>query len=278
MNSPAVKLAQNEVESSQEPIKKRPAHTPFLKKLCANRLGVGKFNIGCSIGADMKYAYIEVPKAASTSILNVLQHHADAEMASRMTHEHYAEQSPLKQLSDFDEETQKQILTGPEVTRFTFVRHPYTRTLSAYLSKVHGNSAAKRQLLSYIHAIPVAEVDQSEEISFPQFVDVICNQSFSDMNSHWLIQTHQCLYDRVEYDFVGRFENLVIDFNTISRLIYPEERLQLKLSSKRNTGSDGLLDEYFTEDLKDRIYQKFYDDFQAFDYQKSVVPCAVPPL
>ena len=98
------------------------------------------------------------------------------------------------------------------------------------------------------------------------------------MNSHWLIQTHQCLYDRIEYDFIGRFENLVSDFNTISRLIYPEEKLQLKLTSKRNTGSDGLIDEYFTEDLKDRIYQKFYDDFQAFDYQKSSVPGGVPPL
>lgn len=87
------------------------------------------------VSPRFKFAYNAIPKAATTGILRALQMAEVDGDESKIGQPHERDHSPLKRIEDLGLEP-AQVLTGNDYFRFTYVRNPITRILSAYLDKM----------------------------------------------------------------------------------------------------------------------------------------------
>ena len=239
-----------------------------IKHTTESHMTLGQLDYYANASAKFQYLFIENPKVASTSILKELQQREDQTIAKVMANPHVRTASPIPRLSEYSLEEQDRFFESNEIFRFTFARNPFTRLLSAYLSKIDKPLKPKAEILAIIKGVSPADiVDLKEVVSFPEFVDAVCSQESAKMNSHWRAQVDQIMVKNINYDFIGRFEQLEDGFKHVMRTIYGIDNPELT-QSKNKTGSGTRLHEYYTDDLIDKIYTKFYDDFNAFEYSK----------
>lgn len=179
------------------------------------------------IGHKYKYIWYIVPKCGRTSLLHWL------------LEQHYIDvRGDGKQGIDTSK-LKDQYFT------FAFCRNPYDRLVSTYFNKV-----PKQKLSLY---------KRWKDKSFKQFANDVCDMSTRDMDGHLLPQ----IYFIPEYaDFVGRFENLQNDYAFVTSKLFPT-----KFDNRRNnTSKHKHHSEYYDQSLKDKVYQKYKEDFERFEY------------
>jgi len=241
-----------------------------LRVLAAPCMSVNQFNYYANISLKHNYFYMENPKVASTTTLRILQQHEDAMVAGKMANVHVRDSSPILQLSSMPVEKQIECLLENVLYKFTFVRDPYSRLLSAFLSKIEKPLPAKAEILAIIKGVDRSAIDDlSEHVDFATFVDIVCSQSSVSMNPHWKSQLDQILFNKINYTFIGKFENFRTDIKSVCARLFPGESYSFSHSANR-TDSDAKLMRYYTRDLSDKVYRHFYDDFHAFEYQQHV--------
>ena len=269
LKTPSTQRSEITTEISQSKTKLNETKpTPLLSDITAGHMSVNQFNYYTNVSMKGKYVFIENPKVASTSILKCLQEWEDLEKAQNMPNPHERHDSPIPNILDFSTKEQSIFLTSDEYFRFSFVRNPLTRVLSAYLSKIERPLNPKAEILGIIKGIKTNEVEDINEIvDFPTFVDVICSQESMHMNSHWKTQVDQIINAKIDYSFIGKFENLAADFRYVVSNIFPGQEITL-CQSKNKTNSHFKYESYYTPGLVDKIYRKFYEDFYAFEYDK----------
>src|SRR5262245_56722289 len=100
-----------------------------------------------NVSDRFKYFYLANPKAASTGILRAHQLagvDGDETLLPEFVHEREKSPIPTISRSAFSPE---EILTKGIFFRFTYVRNPFTRALSAYLEKVARDEPERQRLL-----------------------------------------------------------------------------------------------------------------------------------
>lgn len=132
--------------------------------------------------------------------------------------------------------------------KFTIVRNPFTRTLSAYLDKIE-----RRALRA------------NRESSFGDFLAELRDGRLYS-NAHWAPQTALMLYPVEKLDFIGHVENLEEDLATIKRRIRPD--LEEAVTSFRGnaTGAGSRLRAYYNDRLVSEVIELFRADFETFGY------------
>ncbi|MBX2881886.1 MAG: sulfotransferase family protein [Granulosicoccus sp.] len=272
VNEPSVTaIKQPEVkqpEVKQTAVKLSPSGTEssIVGVLADGAMAVNMFDYHCNVSVDHKYLHMENPKVASTSILKVLQQQEDSQLAERMDNPHQRNQSPILRFSKLDESIQRNALTSSEYYRFAFVRNPFGRLLSAYLSKIARPLAPKAEILAIINGCKVNQVkDLKQPVDFASFIEVVCSQDPLDMNPHWNLQTLQLIVEKIDYHKIGRFENLQQDFAQVCTHIFGDRDLKITQSANQ-TSSEEKLTDYYDDALVKKVHQKFYDDFHAFEY------------
>jgi len=258
-------------------------YTDKIYQITKNRINVDVFNYVCNASDKYKYLFVNNPKVASTSLLKELQRLEDADMALKMSNTHTRAESPLLSLSLMKKRQQEKYLYSSKVLRFAFVRCPYERLLSAYLSKINkplldykydanrpNYLPPKAQVISIITQKAIDEsTDFSMKIDFETFVDVVCEQSVSDMDSHWKPQRDVILPDEITYDSIGRFENFDIDFTRIMKNLSIDQAVLPEYSSNR-TDSRKQLEKYYDAGIKKKVHEKYESDFHEFGYADTV--------
>ena len=244
--------------------------TDTTRELAQGCTSVPLLDYHCNISVEHAYLHMENPKVASTSTLRVLQYQENQALAAKMDNPHARDQSPLRRLSSFDEEQQNYFLNSPDIYRFAFVRNPFGRLLSAYLSKIAKPLLPKAEILAVLNGTSVDKVaDLTQSVDFPTFVDVVCSQDLLSMNPHWNNQVMQLICDRVKYNKIGKFENLAEDFTEVCSRIFTGQPQALTQSANK-TGAINKILEYYNEGLVNKVYQKYYEDFNAFEYPDSI--------
>ncbi|MEE9319342.1 MAG: sulfotransferase family 2 domain-containing protein [Granulosicoccus sp.] len=242
-----------------------------LKELSRPCMSPNQLNYYANISPNHSYLYMENPKVASTSTLRVLQQFENRPRAEQMSDAHSRDDSPLPRLSSIPAKEQVHILTSPDIFRFTFVRNPYSRLLSAYLSKIEKPLRPKSEILAIIKGVDITEInDLCEHVDFATFVDVVCSQSSINMNVHWKNQIDQTLFGKIDYSIIGKFENLLGDMQFVCNEIFSGASYSMS-QSENKTNSNSKILQYYTPDIADKVYQKFYDDFHAFDYAQELL-------
>lgn len=221
------------------------------------------------------YFFMENPKVASTTILTRLQTKEVVPEMDPVENVHAREKSPIPTITSLSEIAQWRMLISDEVFRFTFVRNPYGRLLSAYLSKIDKSLRAKAEILGVINGVDKSEItDLTQPVSFQEFVDAVCVQDIDDMNPHWKPQTCITLIDAIDYHFIGRFERLHEDFGYVcNRLFGTSATLP---DSRNKTGSSSKMEQFYDTDTQQKVLQRYESDFAAFGYNDDIARVLEP--
>lgn len=234
-------------------------------------VSVDDFNYTIYVSPRYKYAYAFTPKAGCTTLKRIL---TDAEFGEEQPYVeqedvHYREFLPFLKMMQVGDP--KVFLARPDIFTFCFVRNPYTRLLSAYLDKIVGKKGQHQAVLQAL-----GQSDHPDyEISFAEFVKVVCAQSIEEQDQHWRVQYYMTYQAGIRYDFVGRFERLNEDIEKVLGQLGLEKYFTAALRGSKQqkaygqqhaTGADQKISQYYTPQLQTMVYQKFEIDFEYFRY------------
>jgi hypothetical protein len=146
-----------------------------------------------------------------------------------------------------------------EYFKFTLVRNPYTRTLSAYLDKVVRGKVVPE---------PLARSTSGRAPSFLDFCLYLEDGGLHDA-LHWAPQTAQMVIPVSAFDKIARLESFNEDFDAVLRHIGLGERLEALGIGKydaHKTQSDQKRDQYYCSRSRDIIARLMADDFRLLGY------------
>ena len=172
--------------------------------------------------------------------------------------------------------------TEPEVQyrmknyfKFTYVRHPIDRLLSAYRNKfgehfVHFEKKYGVRIVKKFRPNP-PRFPKGDDVTFAEFMMYIANTDPVELNEHWNHYTHLCQPCHVSYDYVGYFEDFDTDVNYLLNILNLSKVLHFpKKQDYYKTVSDeekmGYMRTVPNSTLK-MVARKLARDFEIFGYR-----------
>lgn len=183
--------------------------------------------------------FIHVPKSAGRSVVRGL---FDVKSVEHAPADWYQQLDPDKFQRYF---------------KFTFVRNPWDRAVSAYTYLAQGGSAASE-----------------EDRHWAAFVNDY--DSFDDFIQRWLsydnamrnaLFTPQALFlkdvfGRIDMDFIGRFERLREDFDTVAHKLGVDAQLP-HLNQSRSAAYQS----FYSDSSREIVARVYAEDIEAFGYR-----------
>lgn len=224
-----------------------------------------KMNYLINIDSAHKIVYFETPKVACTSIKKYMIDQAFAAPVEMMPSEvHDRDKSPLKALDDyFDDEVDTILAPTSDFRRFSFVRNPYSRVLSAYLDKLVGNEWERRR---HLHMFGF---EQGARPEFSEFLRRLARIHDRDRDIHYITQTR--LTGRLPglcLDFVGRFEDFAQDFRLLKSRFYADEGTEdyQSFGKLHSTDADEKTARFYGTEERKIVQDIYAADFAVFGY------------
>ncbi|MGD0212449.1 MAG: sulfotransferase family protein [Terriglobales bacterium] len=226
------------------------------------------------VDVSKRYLYFEVPKAACTQMKELLRRQVGAPPLQlfvgklmetrRDMFVHARENVPLPSLVDLDNSTQREVLESDSFFRFTIVRNPYTRLVSAWKNKVVPcEPGAERLYLDIKGRLP--DIHAKELIAFDEFVNYL--QAKSDLSAadpHWRRQVDHLFLDALSFSHVGQLENMAATMARFQQHLGLAEPL---MGGKKNVSAPVGLATY-NQDLADKVYSLYHEDFERLGYNR----------
>jgi hypothetical protein len=219
------------------------------------------------------FAY--VPKVACTNfkcIIRYIEGHADW-LDTQIAHDR--NKSKMQYLSIM--KNGKDLLYSSDIKKYTVVRNPYSRILSAYKNKIEyfkmEYADASKYPFFYDIYLKVRDFKKklttdSKEVSFLDFLLWMQNsKDYSAKNEHWISQYDILEPEHVHFDFIGRFENL----NQDSEFILKQLGCDISFPSHEDvrfppTNASNQLSKYYSDRERDLVQKIYAKDFEAFGY------------
>ena len=215
------------------------------------------------VDEKLKILFCYIPKVACTQWKTVLMQLNSPERKSDSVHN----PKNFKFLHVYPKDDVRRMLRT--YFKFVFVREPFERLLSAYLDKFHGgdstfhNSVGRRIIKTY----RPGGNPEHKNITFDEFLNYVINIGKGYWNEHWQTYDKLCHPCGIQYDFIGRFENLEEEANFvlsgISRkpgVLFPHVQPSSTLSK---------LSFYFLQiprERLDKVLRIFSGDSEMFGY------------
>ena len=240
----------------------------LVEKFCAeNGHGEMPDPFHLAVIPSLQIIYCVMPKVASRQL-------------RRMLYQFNTGRGELR-LSAFPPDQQKQILQT--YFKFTFVREPFERILSAYKDKFVYPRFPRKKLQLHGTAIlksvrPNASqnaLDKLDDISFREFIEYLVtkgsNKSTPVMDWHWDNYVNICGMCAINYDFIGHYETFdqdLADFKEAAGLSPKDaKRFNAHANNKSSTASSLLA--YYSQipiEWIDILGQLFRANFEMFGY------------
>jgi sulfotransferase famil protein len=226
------------------------------------------------VNVSKKFLYFEVPKAACTQMKELLRQQQGAPPIQPFVGKlmetrrdmfiHARENVPLPSLVDLDDTTQRKVLESDEFFRFTIVRNPYTRLVSAWKNKVVPcEPGAERVYLAMKGRLP--EMHAKELIAFDEFVSYLQSRSDpSEFDPHWRRQVDHLFFDALSFSHVGKVEDMAASMRRFQQHLGLTEPL---IGDKKNVSAPVGLATY-DQDLADKVYSIYREDFERLGYER----------
>ncbi|MGH6663637.1 MAG: sulfotransferase family 2 domain-containing protein [Pseudolabrys sp.] len=249
-----------------------PAAESFYRAMSA-----GGFNPEAQIDVlpQHRLIYVCVPKSASTTIksaLSTLERGAPA--CSGMLHKR--RYSGLKSPSQVGLSTFHQLASNAATLRFSFVRNPYARLVSAWADKyqnkplLRGDSFADLYLTHRAASGDAPAVGDSNTLSFPRFVEFAAATADRRVNAHWHLQDDILDMPGIKLDLIGKVENFPGDFNRVLDHVGASDQVRLAIGQRLNASQHHPWQDYYTDALAARVHGAYERDFDRFGYSRAL--------
>lgn len=178
--------------------------------------------------------------------------------------------------------------------KFMFVRHPYERLLSAYMNKFVERNPAYAQtygtmIINLYRSNPTsAAIKRGRNVTFEEFLQYVADRrSFlSDPvinatgrighNKHWATVMSLCNPCQVDYDFIGKYDNLNHEAEFVLKMadLHNHVTFPTKMETKYlGPSTKSLVRDLFVnipDYLMDRLKNIYMMDLKLFDYKDKI--------
>ncbi len=247
-------------------------YTPFYKRYpFQSKASIQSADARGCVDFELGFFCNRIPKAANSTVVSSL---ATLKMGREV-----GSKEAKRLFSNPSELTPATLEQFQSLYKFLFVRNPYSRTLSAYLDKVHRKKQGTRGLEA------IEKVDQNAaRRNFLDFLKKLQNGSLFS-NAHWAPQTSILLIPYSEFDFTGRVETLDEDLGQVlqrfsgcslstNETVVERERAEENSSSVEKinpifsnaTGAGSKQAFYYEEESIEIVKQLYHKDFETFRY------------
>ena len=185
-------------------------------------------------------------------------------------------------LNSFPADQQKQMLET--YFKFTFVREPFERILSAYKDKfVHLREVRVDREIREFHGREILKnfrpdasksaLEKLNDITFREFIEYLVtkgsNKTTRVMNWHWDNYVNICGMCAINYDFIGHYETFnqdLADFKEVAGLS-PEEASRFNVYASNKSGTASSLLSYYSQipiewiDILGRLFRANFEMF-----------------
>ena len=153
--------------------------------------------------------------------------------------------------------------------KFVFVREPLERLLSAYLDKFHSGDSAFHSAYGrgIIRRYRPGGNPEHKNVTFDEFLNFVINIGNSYWNEHWQTYDKLCHPCAIQYDFIGRFENLEEEASFVLSGI--KRKSNISFPHVRPSSTPSKLSLYYSQisrERLDRLLQIFSGDSEMFGY------------
>lgn len=184
-----------------------------------------------------KFIFVHINKTGGTSLNRCLGKFCEEPQRGHPRIEEYIKEANEKHGAD-------------NYFKFSFVRNPWDKLLSTYFYRTQILSDEKAKSVSFRDWI--VNSTKKEKISF---LDCLAHRPQLD----WIADKNENL----KVDYVGRFENLEKDFNTIcDKIGIPRQKLPHAKITKHQHYS-----EYYDKETRKIVADKFKKDIEYFGYE-----------
>jgi hypothetical protein len=225
--------------------------------------------------SDGRMLYVKNPKAACTS-LTQLVHQLDGGQFVPLDRLHGS--SKVRQGVRYAD-AHLNLLNDPKCVRFTFVRNPVARAVSAFTmifgdqpSKVFRSDEHRKRAALHEHGMWTLGYDPNGDMhrNFDVFIDYLEHclaVAPAEVNIHWKPQTLSVAHGLIDYAFIGKVETLQQDLRTIGEMSGRDLLEGLNEAPHFNRSSAVRPVDLAVSDLQRRKIQNLYaGDCDAFGY------------
>jgi hypothetical protein len=232
-------------------------------------------NVLIDVVPEHRLIYVNIPKCASTTVRVFLSQLIGRKPAPTIDAQHIRKVSGLKAPRHVGITNFYRIATAPETLRFSFVRNPYSRLVSAWADKFQN-----KPLVSGIRIIDEylkhrANIDGSlpygpnAVLTFPEFITYATATAESRLNIHWQLQDDILNMPGIEFDFIGRVESFPTDFTRVLDHVDAPKQLRQAMLAPINRSRRERYGDYFTPELAERVYRAYQRDFDRLRYPRA---------
>lgn len=222
---------------------RRLAQAPFYRRYpYAGRVSHRMVDLRGMVSVDHGFFFNRIPKSGNSTVAATLAAacgipHTEDDPDAKRAKEAFPRPSEL---------TAGQMEAFERSFKFTFVREPYARVLSAYLDKVR--TGAKMT--------PIA--------TFPEFCRYLAAGGLY-ANAHWAPQVSLLLLPIERFDFIGRVESMNEDLSRA--FAHLDIKLgELRLAGPPATNARDLVAKEYTPECREIVRRLYRGDFELFDY------------
>lgn len=231
----------------------------LVRHLETTRIGSNSTLMGCTlIGRNnttgQKFLYLKNPKTGGTSIYRGILQKDDNITILADDHEDFP--AWIKELYEGSLD---------DYFKFTFIRNPFTRLVSAYLH-ICCNSIIPSRRISFREFVTMGP-DNSilldlKQPPAPMLRKGLLDISGTPINLHWSFQ-HEFAYcgDELFVDFVGRFENLYDDWKHVASKLNVDPVIPHMMKSTPNIPEKNVK---WDDDLVELVYKTYEKEIELF--------------
>ena len=176
-----------------------------------------------------------------------------------------------KQLEHYSDAEREQVLQTH--FKFMFVRQPLERLLSAFIDKMYVARDPMyrrmwgRPILKRYRPNATAEaVENCDDITFEEFVRYVVDGGW---DPHWAKYHRWCRVCAIDYDFIGRFENLQAELQYVFRWAPGVEEMPNFIKPYVSHNTTAKVISYYSQlprPLLVRLVRFFRSDYEVFGY------------
>jgi hypothetical protein len=219
--------------------------------------------------------YLWVPKAASSTIRSILSSlEVGTPPPQELLYNRRCSGIRSPRLAGFS--VFHRLAKSAEALRFTFVRNPYARLLSAWSDRFQGRRLIEGNpsidaYRTHRAAISRSLPDGSDQtLSFPEFVEFATATVNQRIDIHWQLQDDFATVPGLPLNLIGKVESFQTDFaRVLDHIGVTNDARARYLQQAVNPSNHESWQEYYTDALAARVYRAYERDFDKFGYPRA---------